>query len=85
MINRLTSTDTYVCRGDIAYGPAPREPLDVYQPIAGARNPPPATRWRCSFFYGGSWNSGNRAMYKFVGEALVARGIVTVIAEPAAR
>ncbi|SCC91006.1 hypothetical protein THIX_10047 [Thiomonas sp. X19] len=37
------------------------------------------------FFHGGSWNSSNRAMYKFVGEALAARGIVAVIAEPAAR
>ena len=31
------------------------------------------------FFYGGSWNRGDRAQYRFVGEALAARGIVTVI------
>ncbi|SCC91005.1 hypothetical protein THIX_10046 [Thiomonas sp. X19] len=45
MINRLTPTDTYVFRGGIAYGPAPRERLDGYQPITGARNPLPAARW----------------------------------------
>ena len=31
------------------------------------------------FFYGGSWNHGERHDYRFVGEALAARGIVTVI------
>ncbi|NNM66343.1 MAG: alpha/beta hydrolase [Burkholderiales bacterium] len=82
MINRLTPTDTYVFRGGIAYGSAPRERLDVYQPITGVRNPQPAAGYPVVvFFYGGSWNSGNRAMYKFVGEALAARGIVTVIAD----
>ncbi len=33
------------------------------------------------FFYGGSWSSGKRADYKFVGEALASRGIVTVVAD----
>ncbi|WP_347091587.1 alpha/beta hydrolase [Sphingomonas parapaucimobilis] len=31
------------------------------------------------FFYGGSWNSGTRAGYEFVGRALAAQGFVTVI------
>jgi acetyl esterase/lipase len=31
------------------------------------------------FFYGGSWNSGSRSGYAFVGRALAARGFVTVI------
>jgi acetyl esterase/lipase len=33
------------------------------------------------FFYGGSWTSGERADYKFVGEALASRGIVAVVAD----
>ena len=33
------------------------------------------------FFYGGSWNSGSRDDYGFVGEALASRGIVVVIAD----
>jgi carboxylesterase type B len=28
------------------------------------------------FFFGGLWNSGNRADYRFVGEALTSRGAV---------
>ncbi len=33
------------------------------------------------FFYGGSWNSGSKDDYSFVGEALASRGIVVVIAD----
>jgi len=33
------------------------------------------------FFYGGSWNRGERADYKFVGEALASRGVLTLIAD----
>lgn len=33
------------------------------------------------FFYGGSWSSGARGDYRFVGEALASRGIVAVVAD----
>jgi len=32
-------------------------------------------------FYGGSWSSGDRADYTFVGEALAAQGFVTLVAD----
>jgi acetyl esterase/lipase len=80
MINRLTPTDTYTFSGDISYGPAPREALDIYRPIGSATRKPGGAPV-VVFFYGGSWTGGNRAMYRFVGEALAARGIVTVIAD----
>ena len=55
-----------------AYGPLPRQRFDLYQP-AGA---PPAEGWPLVvFFYGGAWNRGGRADYRFVGEALAAREI----------
>ena len=31
------------------------------------------------FFYGGSWQSGNKSIYKFVGSALARRGYVLVV------
>lgn len=31
------------------------------------------------FFYGGSWQEGDRLLYRFVGAALARRGIVTII------
>ena len=33
------------------------------------------------FFYGGSWSSGERADYRFVGEALASQGIVVLVAD----
>jgi len=60
---------------DLAYGPDPRQRLDVYAPRSGCGQPRPVV----VFFYGGSWNSGTRAGYAFVGRALAAQGFVTVV------
>lgn len=60
---------------DVAYGDQPRQRLDIYAPT-GVQKPPVVV-----FFYGGSWRSGSRADYKFVGDALASRGILAVIAD----
>jgi carboxylesterase type B len=36
---------------------------------------------QCCFFFGGSWNSGVRVDYRFMGEALVSCGVLVVIAD----
>jgi acetyl esterase/lipase len=59
---------------DIAYAPGPRGGLDVYRPIAATKPAPVVV-----FVYGGSWDSGQRKDYTFVGTALAAKGFVTVI------
>ena len=62
----------------VAYGPLARQTLDVYTPTAAA----PAAGWPVVvFFYGGSWNTGERADYAFVGSALAARGVLTLVAD----
>ena len=62
----------------VAYGSLARQALDVYTPVAAA----PAGGWPVVvFFYGGSWNSGERADYGFVGAALAARGVLTLVAD----
>jgi len=33
------------------------------------------------FFYGGTWIGGDRSDYRFIGEALASRGILTIIAD----
>ena len=76
VLNKLAPGDTYVRTADIVYGPDPSLMLDVYQPADKPANAPVVV-----FFYGGSWDSGKRADYLFVGEALASRGIVTVIAD----
>lgn len=61
----------------IAYGESPRHRLDVYAPKnAGAGS---ERRPILIFFYGGSWNSGTRTGYAFVGRAFSAQGFVTLI------
>lgn len=58
----------------LAYGPAPRQRLDVYAPTSGTGPLPVMV-----FCYGGNWASGTRAGYGFVGRALAAAGFVTMI------
>jgi acetyl esterase/lipase len=59
---------------DIAYGEGPRRMLDIYAPRK-AEAPAPVI----VFFYGGSWSSGARGEYEFVGRAFAAQGFVTII------
>jgi acetyl esterase/lipase len=77
-LNALLPSDTYTLSADIAYGAGPRRRLDVYRPTAVPRaNGYPVVL----FFYGGSWNRGERADYRFVGEALAAHGVLAVLAD----
>ncbi len=78
VLNALTPSRSYTLSADQAYGTEQRQKLDIYQPTA----PAPATGWPVVvFIYGGSWNQGDRAQYQFVGEALAARGVLTLVAD----
>lgn len=74
-LNVLTPDGTYD-RITASFGPHPRHKLDVYTPQKRDGAAPVVV-----FFYGGTWNSGDRGKYAFLGEALASRGIVTVIAD----
>lgn len=76
LLNALTPDATCDKTEGIAYGPDPRQKLDVYVPRPSMENAPVVV-----FFYGGSWNSGSRSDYAFVGEALASRGIIAVLAD----
>ncbi|SDV14603.1 Acetyl esterase/lipase [Pseudomonas vancouverensis] len=76
MLNALTPGGTFDETEGIAYGTDPRQKLDLYVPRHPRANNPVVV-----FFYGGSWNSGSRSDYSFVGEALASRGIVAVVAD----
>lgn len=58
---------------DVPYAPGPRHALDVYAPKR-AHDAPVVV-----FFYGGSWDSGEKSIYPFVGKALAEHGYVVVI------
>jgi acetyl esterase/lipase len=75
-LNALTPSSTHTRTVGLAYGDGPREKFDAYTPVGS----PPDGGWPVVvFFYGGSWNSGERKQYEFVGEALASRGVLTLV------
>lgn len=77
MFATFTPKDAALSRGrGVAYGPGPRQKLDVYAP-RGTTDPAPVA----VFFYGGSWDSGRREDYGWVGRALAAQGFLTLVAD----
>ncbi len=73
VLNALTPRSGYAIHRDLVFDTATGLALDLYVP-AGARAAPVAV-----FFYGGSWQDGRRADYRFVGEALARQGMVVAI------
>jgi acetyl esterase/lipase len=74
VLNALAPRDGITITRDVSYEDGPRHTLDVYAPPP-SNTPAPVV----VFFYGGNWDSGSKAMYRFVGSAMAARGILTVI------
>jgi acetyl esterase/lipase len=76
VFNALVPVDrgaSRVAEGE-AYGPDPRQKLDVYRPEKDAGNLPVLV-----FSYGGAWNSGERGLYDFAGRAFAAAGFLTIV------
>lgn len=74
VLNALAPRNGITETHDIPYADGPRHMLDVYAPQPSDRSAPVLV-----FFYGGNWDSGSKAMYRFVGRAMAARGVLTVI------
>ena len=66
----------YAVKRDLAYAADPRARLDLYVPDSLAAPAPVLL-----FFYGGSWQSGSKNIYRAVGQAFASAGIVTAIAD----
>lgn len=60
---------------DLSFGQHPRDNFDIYLP----RKTTAATTPVVVFFYGGSWNSGSKEDYQFVGRRLAAQGYIVAI------
>jgi acetyl esterase/lipase len=73
LANAPAAFGPYERTAGVPYGDGPRRKLDVYAP-KGASGLPVVVFW-----YGGSWTSGDKARYRFVGAALAERGFVVVI------
>ncbi|WP_028641169.1 alpha/beta hydrolase [Novosphingobium acidiphilum] len=74
--NALMPKDPGVQRiANVAYGTGPRQTMDLYRPAQRSATSLPVI----VFLYGGSWNSGDRQGYEFVGRALAAKGFLVAI------
>jgi len=71
--NGIASFGHYSRQTDLTYGPLPANTLDLYLPSTGKNHPVVV------FFFGGGWDSGDKAFYKFVGAALAEAGIIAVV------
>jgi acetyl esterase/lipase len=76
LLNAMVPESAYQHRSDLVYGEYDRLKLDVYQPVHSVASQKPAT---VIFFYGGGWEAGEKADYKFVAEALTSQGMIVVI------
>ena len=74
LLSALVADGGAAVEAGIAYGPRERHRLDIYRPAEAAPGGPIAL-----FLYGGSWRSGDRATYAYVGAALARHGITAVI------
>ncbi len=73
VVNALVSRDGYDVLENRAYGPLPRQRLDIYRPHG--EGPWPVI----VFFYGGGWDEGEKDDYLFVGQRLAAAGYMVAI------
>jgi acetyl esterase/lipase len=76
VLNLLISHAGYSVKEDLAYGGNPRQRLDVYTPDHLTGKAPVIL-----FFYGGSWQTGNKEQYLAFGESFATKGIVVAIAD----
>jgi acetyl esterase/lipase len=74
VLNTIALWGRYRVTTGIAYAPGPRRALDVYLPEPRPKSAPVVV-----FFYGGNWQEGDKATYRFVGAALAARGLAVII------
>jgi len=74
VLNTITPSSSYKLAKDISYGEGARQKLDIYAPNALKTNAPIVM-----FIHGGSWDTGSKNMYKFIGEAFASEGYTTVI------
>ena len=74
IVNALTSGAGYRVEANLRYAEGPRGTLDLYVPAQAGPTAPVVV-----FFYGGSWDSGSKDLYLFVGQALASRGIIVAV------
>ena len=73
LIDLAVPRSGYHVARDLAYGPDPRQKLDLYVPDKLAAPAPVML-----FFYGGSWKGGSKSLYRAFGQAFASQGIAVL-------
>ena len=73
-LNAVTPAGDYRLVSDLSYAPGERRVLDLYLPKHVTASAPIVV-----FVHGGSWDSGSKDIYPFVGQSLASAGIVVAI------
>ncbi len=76
LLDLTISRRGYRVERDLSYGGHPRQKLDLYVPEELNTSAPVLL-----YFYGGSWQSGDKNIYRAFGEAFASKGIVTAVAD----
>ena len=66
-------------RIEVAYGAGERQRYDVYRPLGAGGLPLPGPLPVVIFVHGGSWESGDKKAYRWVGQGLAKQGFVAVL------
>jgi acetyl esterase/lipase len=66
----------YHVERDLAYGADARQKLDLYVPDRLTAAAPVLL-----FFYGGSWKSGSKSLYRAFGQAFASQGMIVAVAD----
>ncbi|MBO0662065.1 alpha/beta hydrolase [Jiella sp. MQZ9-1] len=73
-LNAITPSNDYTLVSNVSYGPGARRALDLYLPKTMTATTPVVV-----FIHGGSWDSGSKDIYPFVGESLASAGMIVAI------
>ena len=73
LANSFASFGHYTRFANLAYGGQSANRLDLYRPLHSGHDPVVV------FFYGGGWNSGDKADFRFVGAALAKAGFLAIV------
>ena len=82
VLNTLVPETSYELVSAVEYGSHARQKLDIYLPITTQKSSSiksSALKKVIIFYYGGNWDSGARADYKFAAEALASLGHIVVV------
>lgn len=77
LLNVTIPEDGYTLRKDIPYGEGPRRTLDLYLPNSTSKRAEKLPL--IVYFYGGSWKSGRKEIYKFLAQPFADRGYAVAV------